>query len=123
MSTSSARCATARRSFRDSPVNKGMDSSLASSIAVTPSVRWADRNAVERRLLLESDLSLDDDVLLEPLHGQHGPRGKALVAAQAPGLDGVAQPQLDLALRRHAELLEKLARREVEGLFVHQSGI
>src|SRR5260370_42175259 len=69
--------------------------------------------------LSQRDVMLDHQVRRQPLDLEPGPRLEGLGSVELAGLQRRIDAPLDLALRRDAEVLEKLADGPVERFFVH----
>src|ERR671911_1375871 len=113
------------RSSRRSRAHTGGAPARPRARAEAPTCGWSCRPLLRRaaRLAAEGDVAGNDDLALDPVHGHHGPGAECLVASQGTRVDLLPDGELDLALRRHAELFQEAPHRQVEGLFVHQSGI
>src|SRR5579864_3730931 len=69
--------------------------------------------------LFQLDGAFDFDRQTDAVDGQRRLCGQCFVALELAAADGAAHRLLDLALRRDADLFQKFAHADVQGLFVH----
>src|SRR5439155_21438330 len=111
-------CGVARASAAESA---GVGAETGSGFEDPHAYASATAAGMSRRMpaLRQRDVLLDHQVRRQSLDLEPGPRLEGFGAFELSGTQRRVHALLDLALRTHTEVLEKLAHRQIEDFFVH----